>query len=240
MSAWIHAHLRYCSQIQLRFFHFDESAKGLCDGWRMRHALTCHVNPACFHSVALSFWPLPVWSALSRPCLTSMFSTPALLFLVCMYGLSLPSHFPLSYISFFRHSSWPICMHTLVLIMQEYSIKSTIPPSWCKMWDWFAFNTRALGCHLTRRKGITWRLPEVMCRVKRQNPGLIHPQRQLPYINLPERQELFPLTSLPLFLSGANFSASASAFIFLILNSSNGEKFNQQEPHLRNFWWINI
>lgn len=235
MPAWIHAHLRSCSQIQLRHFCFDKTTKGLCDGWRMRHALTCHVNPTCFHSVALSSWPLPVGSALSGPCLTSMFSTPGLLFLVCMYGLSLPSHFPLSYVSFSRHSSWPICMHKLVLTMQKYFIKSTIPPNWCKTGDWFAFNTRALGCHLTQRKCITWSLPEIMCRVKRQNPGLIHPQRQLPYINLRESQELFPLTSPPLFPSGANFSATASTFIFLTLNSSNGAIFNQQEPYFRKF-----
>lgn len=45
VSAWLRIHLCSRSQNQSRHVWFDWTTKGLCDGWKMRRALTCHFNP---------------------------------------------------------------------------------------------------------------------------------------------------------------------------------------------------
>lgn len=92
VSAWLHIHLCYCSQIQSRYFWFAKTAKGLCDGWKMRRALTCHFKPPHLPFSGPSF--LTPACAVSSPWTASdihVFSQD-LLFLVHMYSLSLPSH----------------------------------------------------------------------------------------------------------------------------------------------------
>lgn len=178
VSAWLHIHLCSCSQIQSRYFWFDSTTKGPCDGWKMRRALTCHFNPTCFHSSALPSWPLPVRSAFLGPHPDSHVFNPALLFLVHMYSLSLPSH-PHSATLHFSSTATaglacasPACISlwsSSSNILNEPLLLQTGVYVFPFLFFSF-FYTRALGCHLIQCEDITWSLPEIICWIGEKEP----------------------------------------------------------------------
>lgn len=125
VSAWLHIHLCSGSQIQSRFHWFDLTTKGLCDGWKMRRALTCHFNPTCFHSRAPSF--LTPACAVSSPRAASdihVFSPgPPVPRPRARPVTSVPS--PLVHTWLLRRSDsrarlWPTCIHKIVVIILEH------------------------------------------------------------------------------------------------------------------------